>query len=419
MEDFQLDILKAQNNQILNLAANSDDYDLFKSWSSDLQKQFPSGGWRTINGAKVFIHNGKVVEGLDGFNGKIDEFFKQKESESKSKKKSFDVEKFNELKEKGISIDLHGVNERIIERYDERTERVRTDRYGRRNPNGRSWRTITERVPVYRDLSKDEIRAKQQEVLDKFSEKFDGFEFNELVSDFEKTIKNIPQLNSFSAKDIKFGIKENGNFSMSLYAKFEGAADGLSMERDFYINNDGKKEVYHSYFKLNRKIQGGSLMKKLFSESYKQYEKCGIESIKVNANIDVGGYAWAKTGFRAEKSEAERFLNSFESKIGNDVIIRRGDDAKYDYSTGSTRLVAKDTHVKHKVTKADVNKAKKAFKDFYKTNPETEKFPMRLFADINKGKAGKAFLLGSNWNGKIDLLIPEQKKEFTDYIKNS
>jgi hypothetical protein len=54
--------------------------DLYKSWSSDLQKQFPNGGWRTINGAKVFINGGKVVAGLDNFNGMIDNFFKEKES---------------------------------------------------------------------------------------------------------------------------------------------------------------------------------------------------------------------------------------------------------------------------------------------------------------------------------------------------
>ena len=53
--------------------------ELFKSWSSDLQSKFPDGGWRTINGAKVFINNGKVVAGLDGFNKEIDKFFCREE----------------------------------------------------------------------------------------------------------------------------------------------------------------------------------------------------------------------------------------------------------------------------------------------------------------------------------------------------
>ena len=62
-----------------------------KSWSGDLQKRFPKGDWRTINGAKVFINDGKVIAGLDGFNKEIDKFFESKKkteskkAESKSK----------------------------------------------------------------------------------------------------------------------------------------------------------------------------------------------------------------------------------------------------------------------------------------------------------------------------------------------
>jgi hypothetical protein len=40
----------------------------------------PSGSWRTINGAKVFINGGKVVAGLNGFNDHIDKFFSEKKA---------------------------------------------------------------------------------------------------------------------------------------------------------------------------------------------------------------------------------------------------------------------------------------------------------------------------------------------------
>lgn len=53
-----------------------------KAWSSDLQKRFPSGSWRTINGSHVFIHDGKVIAGLGGFNKQIDEFFEGKKGKS-------------------------------------------------------------------------------------------------------------------------------------------------------------------------------------------------------------------------------------------------------------------------------------------------------------------------------------------------
>ena len=53
-----------------------------KSWSTDLNKKFPKGEWRTINGARVFINGSKVVAGLDGFNKMIDESSKEKKSNS-------------------------------------------------------------------------------------------------------------------------------------------------------------------------------------------------------------------------------------------------------------------------------------------------------------------------------------------------
>jgi 8-oxo-dGTP pyrophosphatase MutT (NUDIX family)/predicted GNAT family acetyltransferase len=66
-----------------------EDDDIFKSWSSDLKNRFPNGDWRTINGAKVFINNGRVIAGLDGFNGMIDNYFKEnKESKIKISKET-------------------------------------------------------------------------------------------------------------------------------------------------------------------------------------------------------------------------------------------------------------------------------------------------------------------------------------------
>lgn len=96
---YEQEILKAQIAQELHVDAQiegtdvhtflkcfhenlQDSYDresFQKSWSADLQKKFPSGGWRTVNGAAVFINGGKVVAGLGGFNRAVDEFFSKKE----------------------------------------------------------------------------------------------------------------------------------------------------------------------------------------------------------------------------------------------------------------------------------------------------------------------------------------------------
>ena len=71
--------LKAHQNSLIGNSYQQA-LDLLKSWSTDLKNRFPKGEWRTINGAKVFVNEGKIVAGLGGFNKEIDKFFKEKKN---------------------------------------------------------------------------------------------------------------------------------------------------------------------------------------------------------------------------------------------------------------------------------------------------------------------------------------------------
>lgn len=84
--DFE--VFKSLTISLLKVSESKEDFE--KSWSTDLQKKFPNGVWRKINGASVFINNGKVVAGLDGFNGMIDDFFSKKKEESGKKEDSLE-----------------------------------------------------------------------------------------------------------------------------------------------------------------------------------------------------------------------------------------------------------------------------------------------------------------------------------------
>lgn len=88
MENSDISVFLKSFKENLLSAVDRDSFD--KSWSSDLQKRFPNGSWKTVNGARVFINNGKVIAGLDGFNGEIDKFFdgrRKKESGKSGGKK--------------------------------------------------------------------------------------------------------------------------------------------------------------------------------------------------------------------------------------------------------------------------------------------------------------------------------------------
>ncbi|HVG50929.1 MAG TPA: hypothetical protein VM867_04775 [Xanthobacteraceae bacterium] len=62
------------------------------------------------------------------------------------------------------------------------------------------------------------------------------------------------------------------------------------------INVDDHK-AYSAYFKLDRAATKGNIAKKILGGNVETYQQLGITEVGVTANIDVGGYAWAKYGY--------------------------------------------------------------------------------------------------------------------------
>ena len=53
----------------------------------------------------------------------------------------------------------------------------------------------------------------------------------------------------------------------------------------------------HDVFTINGEGQGGGIGKQVLKTQFDEYEKMGVAKVEVHANIDVGGYAWARFGF--------------------------------------------------------------------------------------------------------------------------
>ena len=81
------------------------------------------------------------------------------------------------------------------------------------------------------------------------------------------------------------------------------------------INLDGKS-AYSAYFKLNKSATKGDIGKKMLASNVETYKKLGIEKVTVTANIDVGGYAWAKYGYIPTASAWSSLRGELERKLG-------------------------------------------------------------------------------------------------------
>lgn len=138
---------------------------------------------------------------------------------------------------------------------------------------------------------------------------------------------DIPSFNSWY--ESRYGIDPDdwGNSgdvdADSASLKFSCYGDkGTYIERTFNFK-DGQLHVHHDYFQVGEKQPSGEgLGKDLFRGSFKAYERVGLELVTVYANIDLGGYSWARYGFVSENpsSTASSMKSQLATYVANDVL---------------------------------------------------------------------------------------------------
>ena len=189
---------------------------------------------------------------------------------------------------------------------------------------------------------------------------------------FKRGMIDITQPHGIKLEQFELAIYNREGFRLSM------KGTGFNITRTF-SERTGGIEVHHDYFSLAKNYQGQGISKDVFRLLYEQYRRMGVRYISVDANIDVGGYTWARYGFMAtRKSEV---LSAIE-----------------DCQDAAIREKAEDF----------VNK-------YYKKHSlgDSDPFPMRLLTEQDWGKK---VLLGSFWEGIIDLPDNKMRKVFESYL---
>lgn len=153
--------------------------------------------------------------------------------------------------------------------------------------------------------------------------------------------------------------------------------NGVELKRAFRIDDNGAKYVDHELFQLDRQLQGKGVSRQVFKALYEQYRVAGVERIELYANIDVGGYAWARYGF------CVRDRNEAISAIRFSALTAKQEE----------RIMGLiDDHF----------------------NASSDPFPMNKIARLPYGKKA---LLGGDWEGVLDLTDPRQRRTFERYLR--
>jgi len=217
-------------------------------------------------------------------------------------------------------------------------------------------------------------------------------------SDYERVAQDwAPIFGNTTPKEVMdtmFKDKLGDNFKVDIRSsggvmKLNVNNASVSITRQLSRKSDGSVNVDHSYFKVaSNSERGQGFGKKFLSNSMELYKKIGVSTIDVHANIDVGGYAWAKYGFVPNANSWSSMARDFSSKV-------QATPVDSEFTVGKKEAMLRQLK----------NPDPKTAWDFA-DNPTTK-----------GGKAvAKAAMLGSNWYGVLDLKNPTTMERFNDYV---
>jgi GNAT superfamily N-acetyltransferase len=122
----------------------------------------------------------------------------------------------------------------------------------------------------------------------------------EAPEDFKKDFIGVPGTMNISYDDHAEKLNVSGQV-------LDRLGHGIGeYQRQIDLKNNS---AYSAYFVMHRDERGGGIGKTLLKSNVAMYQKMGIDKVRVSANIDVGGYAWAKYGY-VPTAESWRSLSS-------------------------------------------------------------------------------------------------------------
>ena len=245
-----------------------------------------------------------------------------------------------------------------------------------------------------------------------FNSRFAGFSPLTMFQEARELIKSHFRLNNDD--DVKYEFSTSSahpslGFSISKAGRFR-----ISRHAGGNENFPGKVGISHDYFSIARVAdQGGGFAKDMFKAMYKQYKNAKIPFISVHANIDVGGYTWARLGFCVDKSTASSMVNMFSPGIEKTIktgFVRKGVDNVADFKVVDGKCLIK------RIGSEDYDDVS----------------AIKTYIGKNKIKAGKLLeklddlmMQGMNIDGRAmedyegdDKITPEQAEELKTPIRN-
>lgn len=184
--------------------------------------------------------------------------------------------------------------------------------------------------------------------------------------------------------------QQKSTWDHSVAFKFEDTS-GFGMIRIFNRSAEGALTVVHDYMKLPEDLRQQGLAKQMLRQHLNFYRELGVQKIELYANIDVGGYAWAKYGF---KPTVQRIKYLVE-----DLTIRL--KGLWDDLTAGQRIFVQ-----------------RLIDDLADGNRDALYHLANISSQVgpNRQKLGWLMLRNQGWDGELDMTDPVAMERMFNYI---
>jgi hypothetical protein len=187
--------------------------------------------------------------------------------------------------------------------------------------------------------------------------------------------------------------------------------------RSFLRDSAGELTVSHDVFTINGEGQGAGIGEQVLRTQFDEYEKMGVAKVAVHANIDVGGYAWARFGFTPTQKSWDSMRKSLKATINlsqYEPIDNPETDEERAYNAQVKR--ARELLENGPVKLSDWHKRRvmKMLND-----PDSKAIWKVADARIGGRNIGKELLMNTHWNGAIKLDDAQAMARFNHYTGRS
>lgn len=168
-------------------------------------------------------------------------------------------------------------------------------------------------------------------------------------------------------------------------------------------DDDGTLWAYHAFLRLREDMRGQGFSKAFNRHLVDWYRESGVDRIELNANIDIGGYTWAASGYHfADEESAGHILNLLRTRA--DEYERLANQLRQLVNTGARpdlarQVISLDDQVAAARDILDAAESTTFGALDFPTAYEVSQCGRWAGAGTEDVWLGKAAMLGSSWDG--------------------